>query len=256
MRKRAHTAMSPSSPTFVSSVRPAGRRLALFLALLPALVQLGACTTLDVPKADNYPVSSQKKARTVQHWDILAEDVAARVAAKLQATGEEGAPVYVAPVGDTSFGQGFRSLLLARLADKGLRLSAQPGGLQLEYEAQLIEHGAALPSNLPLPASTLAGGIVVARDLLHYEHTVASGVLGALAVGGAIDAASWVRQGSAAGGPTRTELLVSTALRQGEAYLARTADIYYIEGADAGLYRPAPPPSAAKPLKAWKVVGP
>lgn len=232
---------------------PAAGRLALLAALL---AQLGACTTLDVPKADNYPVSSQKKARAVQHWDVLAEDVAARVAAKLQAADATATPVYVAPLPDTSFGQGFRSLLLARLADKGLRLTAQPGGMQLEYEAQLIEHGAALPSNLPLPATTLAGGIVVARDLLHYEHTVASGILGALAIGGAIDAASWVRQGSAAGGPTRTELLISTALRQGETYLARTADIYYIEGADASLYRPAPPPAAATSLKAWKVVGP
>lgn len=236
--------------------RPPLPLLATRVGLPALLAALSACTTLDVPKADNYPVSGQKKARAVQHWDVLAEDVAARVAARLAAAGDAATPLYVTPQPETSFGQGFRSLLLARLADKGLRLTTQPGGLQLEYEAQLIEHGATLPSNLPLPTTMLAGGIVVARDLLAYEHTVASGVLGALAIGGAIDAASWARQGSAAGGPTRTELLISTALRQGDQYLARSADIYYIEGADAGLYRPAPPPAAATPLKAWKVVGP
>ena len=39
-------------------------------------VLLGGCSSLDVPRADNYPATDQKKARAVHHWDVLADDVA------------------------------------------------------------------------------------------------------------------------------------------------------------------------------------
>lgn len=43
------------------------------------------------------------------------------------------------------------------------------------------------------------------------------------------------------GGPTRTEVLITTALKSGDRYLAGSADVYYIERDDAVLYQ-APPP--------------
>jgi hypothetical protein len=45
-------------------------------ALLAAAALLAGCGTLDVPRADNYPATGQKKARAVHHWDVLAGDVA------------------------------------------------------------------------------------------------------------------------------------------------------------------------------------
>src|SRR3990167_6966938 len=38
--------------------------------------------TLAGPRADNSPATGQKKARAVHHWDVLAGDVAGRVAEK------------------------------------------------------------------------------------------------------------------------------------------------------------------------------
>ncbi|MDF1486056.1 hypothetical protein PY257_12840 [Ramlibacter sp. H39-3-26] len=228
---------------------------------LPALLLaalLAGCATLDVPRADNYPESSQKKARAVHHWDVLAEDVAARVAATLRATGAPPVALYVVPGADTDFNRGFRSLLLTRLVDQGLPVAVQPGasGLELHFDTQTVRHSRPPGLNYPMPMTTLAAGVAVARDLAVYDHSAAAGVASALGIGLILDGARIAREGPAAGGPTGTEVLVSTALQSGGVYLARTADVYYIEGADASLYRPAPPAPAPTPLKTWKVVGP
>jgi hypothetical protein len=64
--------------------------------------------------------------------------------------------------------------------------------------------------------------------------------------------------GTASGGPTRTELLVSTSLEMGQRFVTRTSDIYYIEPEDAKLFMqppPPPPPPPPAPTKNWKVVG-
>ena len=57
-------------------------RISTVVPLLASTL-LAGCGTLDVPRADNYPATGQKKARAVHHWDVLAGDVAARVAEKL-----------------------------------------------------------------------------------------------------------------------------------------------------------------------------
>lgn len=223
-----------------------------------AVCLLAGCGTLDVPRAQNYPLSDQKKARTVHHWDVLADDVAARVSRQLPASGYAGAPLYVAPSTDTVFNQGFRNLLITRLVERGLPVSMQPSALQLAFETQIVQHGERLHNGSPAPLTTLAAGVSVLRDLHVYEHSAASGIASVVALGAMADGVTRARQGSASGGPTSTELLVSTSLHSGERYLARTADVYYIEGSEASLYMPAPaplPPPAPTPLKTWKVVG-
>ena len=60
--------------------------------------------------------------------------------------------------------------------------------------------------------------------------------------------------GPAAGGPTRTEVLVTTALHNGSQYHARTADVYYIAREDAVLYQGEAKP-VPTPLRQWNVVG-
>ena len=53
-------------------------------------------------------------------------------------------------------------------------------------------------------------------------------------------------------------MLIATSLKTHDRYLAGTADLYYIERADAVLYLPelppAPPPATA--VKTWRVVAP
>ena len=233
-------------------------------ALLAAALLAGGCANLDVPRADSYPATGQKKARAVHHWDVLADDVAARVAGKIAAWPAGEHPVYVTVPDDSSFNQGFLKLLRVRLLDRGVAVSAVPTGVELEVQTQVVQHLSATPVRLPvpLPFTMLATGVGVWRDWqTHYsDRYLLPGVATAIGLGAgvALDLTQRHTQGEAAGGPTRTEVLITTALKSQDRYLAGSADMYYIEREDAVLYRPEPPaaPPPLPPGKTWKVVTP
>lgn len=236
-------------------------RASVHAAVLAATL-LAGCSNLDVPRADNYPATGQKKARAVHHWDVLADDVAARVAEKTAAWPEGGQPIHVTVADNSSFNQGFLKLLRVRLLNKGVALSTGPSALELEVQTQLVQHQAGVPSNLPIPTpwTLLGSGVGVWRDWeTHYsDRVLLPGVATAIGLGAglAMDLAQRHTQGAAAGGPTRTEVLITTTLKTQDRYLAGSADMYYIERADAALYQPELPPAAPAPLRTWKVVAP
>ena len=94
-------------------------------AFLAALL-LAGCGTLDVPRADNYPATGQKKARAVHHWDVLANDVAARVAEKIAAWPAGEHPIHLTVTDKSSFSQGFLKLLRVQLLNRGVTLATGP----------------------------------------------------------------------------------------------------------------------------------
>ena len=244
---------------FMNFLRANHWSLRPLLAFATTLALVG-CTSLDVPRADNYPASDQKKARAVHHWDVLADDVANRIADKIRQWPPGEYPIHVSTVSDASFNQGFRKLLSTRLLDRGVALATQPSGVQLVVETQVVQHPAPTMNlnRAPMPVTRLALGIAVARDLVHAPPAAASvaGGLGAMAL--LADATSYFADGGASGGPTRTEVLITTSLENADRYLARTADVYYIEDADAVLYhaKDPTPPAQPVPLKNWRVVAP
>ena len=232
--------------------------------LVPVLLGaalMSGCTTLDVPRADNYAASSQKKPRSVHHWDVLADDVASRIAQKIRSYPMALPAVYLEPAPPGSFNQGFRELLLTRLVDHQVVVSRQPGPVVVHFETLLVQHGSEGGNSNPAPVTSLAAGVVVARDLFSYTHSTVSAVGSVLSLAALTDLGRIALDGQAAGGPTRTEVLVTTSLERDDTYLARTADVYYIEAEDSDLYvpkPPAPPPAPATPPVAtrnWKVVG-
>lgn len=225
-----------------------------FTTMLPLLLGAlltSACATqtLDVPRADNYPVSSQKKARAVHHWDVLAEDVAGRIADKLQPK-YAGQVLYVQAAGDSAFMQGFRKLLINQLVARGMEVATQPGGaaLQVKLDAQLVRHNSSTGNSVQMKATSLAAGVAVIRDLT-FQHSATAYTLIGLGAAAGLDAANLALNGSASGGPTRSEVLVTTTVESAQRYLVSTSDVYYIESEDATLYK------AQDPLHSWKVVG-
>lgn len=241
----------------------AARRIS-FTAMVLAAAWLAGCSTLDVPRADNYPATGQKKARAIHHWDVLAQDVAARVAERIATWPQGENPIHLSAPDASDFNESFVKLLRVHLLDRGVTLSAVPTAVQLQVQTQVVQHGSdshVNPIN-PLPVTTLAGGIGVLRDWqVHYsDRTLLPGAATAigLGLGLAVDLARRHTEGDAAGGPTRTEVLVTTTLTNGPLYLSGTADMYYIERDDAFLYTPAPPPVPvpAPAMKTWKVVTP
>lgn len=241
--------------------RPVVHRVLVPLLAVATLLA-GGCSSLDVPRADNYPATNQKKARAVHHWDVLADDVATRIAGKIRDWPAGEHPIYVSASGDTSFNNGFRKLLITRLLDRGVVLTNQPSAVTLAFETQLVQHPGRVSNSLPMPWTRLALGVGVARDWAHRAPGAGSIVAGTIAIGALADAAQYTTDGPAAGGPTRTEVLITTSLESGDRYLARTSDVYYIEQDDAALYQvqqPAPPPlppPLPTPVKTWQVVSP
>ena len=243
--------------------RVPGRGMLRRITLMAAALLRAGCSSLDVPRADNYPATDQKKARAVHHWDVLADDVAGRIAGKISSWPAGEYPIYVAPSpGDTSFHNGFRKLLITRLLDRGVALSTQPTAVTLTFETQLVQHEARVGSVGPMPWTRLALGVGVARDWHLYHQSAGSMLGGIVALGAITDLTQYAISGPAAGGPTRTEVLVTTSLESTDRYLARTADVYYIERDDAGLYQakapepPPPPPPPPTVVKTWRVVAP
>ena len=242
----------------------APRRTAPWLALLAAALLASGCSTLDVPRADNYSATGQKKARAVHHWDVLADDVASRIAGKISDWPQGDYPIYIVPTTESSFNQGFRKLLITRLLDRGLYLSTEPTDVVLTFDTQVVRHPTSVTNVVQLPFTTLGVGVAVARDVITYAHSPLSFAIGSLAGGALLDANRLLTNGAAAGGPTRTEVLITTSLEGGSRYLARTADVYYVEQDDALLYLeplpplpPLPPPPPPPPyLKTWRVVTP
>ncbi len=233
------------------------------LAMAGLLVLVGGCTSLNVPRADNYPATDQKKARAVHHWDVLADDVAGRIEGKLAAWPAGEHPIYVAvSPGDTSFNNGFRKLLITRLLDRGITLSTEPAAVTLTFETQVVQHHARVSNSAPMPWTRLALGVGVARDWYLFQQSAGAMLGGVTALGVVTDLTQYAVDGAAAGGPTRTEVLITTSLESGNRYLASTADVYYIEPDDSVLYKerepapPLPPPPPPTAVKTWRVVTP
>jgi hypothetical protein len=242
------------------------RSLAAGLGLAFAVVGLGGCTHLNVPTADAYPASSQHKARAVHHWDLLAEDVATRIAAKAKDGGMFTQVFHLVPAERTPFNRAFGDLLLTRLVNQGMVIASAPNpghdaGAYIRYDAQVVAHGSSRRNSTELPITSLAVGVAVLRDSWLHIPSTASGVLAGVSAGLVADVSSRVMSGSASGGPTRTELLVSTSMELGQRFVTRTSDIYYIEPDDVGLFvpppppPPPPPPEPPAPVKNWRVVG-
>ncbi len=133
--------------------------------MLAALL-LAGCGTLDVPRADNYPATGQKKARAVHHWDVLANDVAARVAEKIAAWPAGEHPIHLTVTDKSSFSQGFLKLLRVQLLNRGVTSATGPTEVELQIEAQLVQHLEPLSASSPVPLhwTALGAGVGVWRD--------------------------------------------------------------------------------------------
>lgn len=172
-----------------------------------------------VPVAESYPVSYQKMDKASHHWDVLAADVAAQTQASLAKHDYlNGRPLYVAPsMEKTVFNQAFASLLASRLVNGGLPVSPNPAGaVAIRYETQVVKFNS--ERHYPGGETPMDGG---------SGHFV-------------------VR-------PSRTELIVTTFISEGDRFVMRRSDIHYLENVDSSLF--VEQASRESQLKTWKVVG-
>jgi hypothetical protein len=174
------------------------RRAAPWALLLAAAMLAAGCGTLDVPRADNYPATGQPKARAVHHWDVLAGDVAARVAQKIAGWPEGEHPIHVRVAESSAFEQGFGKLLAVQLLERGVALSQEPAAVELLVQTQVVQHQAGVRNGLAMPWTRLAAGVGRGARLAPPTRSRRPrGWPAGLALGMAVDMAEQHTQGAA-----------------------------------------------------------
>ena len=212
-----------------------------------AALALAGCGSAPIPLAKNFELTSQHKVRSAGHWELLSRDVVAQTRATLGQVGYgQEAPLHVAlPPNPSSFDLAFREFLITQMVQGGAIVHQQPGSaLEVSYHTQLVRHNSDRPHFIPGQYTMLAAGLMAAYGLRH-EHIDAQ-LLGALGLTVAADYAASM----SSGGPTNTELVLTTTVTRGGQYVARKTDVYYLENADVPLFlRPLPPGPQYRPVQ-------
>ena len=212
----------------------------LFLPMLVTVLCL-ASGCVRMPQPQGFPYSNQPKMQAAHHWNVLANDVANRINNELIRRNFLDSALHVrhsctkpdgcGPGSASPFDEGFNDLLTTQLVDFGIdtRAAADGASLIVDYKVQVVHHRA-VRSQWPQPGvlTALATGVTVLRDAPWELITIAS----AAAVD-TLRATSVLNE--------HDEVIITTSIMDGDRYLLRTSDIYYINDADSWQYRqPAP----------------
>ncbi len=220
-------------------------RLLLTFVVSAALVVSGCASAPPSPAASETPppqpekhvLATQGKALAAQHWGAIAADIAARTKQTLAANNFlDGRALYVAPSHTVAFDQAFSNFMITALVEAGLPVSTQQEGtVEIRYETQMIQHK------------------------VDFDPRQKGYVPGAP---GTVEAGFWVHRNATASGvdperrdersphrmwPTSTEMIVTTSIIEMDQFVQRTTDAYYIEQADASLFR------NERAYREWKV---
>ena len=201
------------------------------------LATLVGCAQSPIPVAGNYDLTEQKKVRSAGHWQVISQNAARETLKMLDEAGvASNARLSVAPPEQaTSFEKTFHEMLTTELVRSGRRVTTSTQNvLQVSYKAQLVEHKSERPRHIPGLFTMLTSGVGVMYGLRN-QHIDTQGV-GALALAGVADYAASVNSG----GPTHTELVLTTSATTPDQILTRKTDVYYIEDVDNTLFRTAP----------------
>ena len=210
--------------------------MAIRLLVLILLLLIPACGR--IPEPINHEYTQQKKMQAVEHWNLLARDVASRLNHELVIYDYLATPVYVKETcGDEAtpcqsnqtspFNEAFKDLLITQLVQYGIQTRKQPtdDALQINYKVQIVYHRAKrIRSFYPGTFTALTAGILVLRN--------APSELVALAAAGMMDVAN-----SALSGNGHYEILITTSIVNVNKYVFRTSDIYYINDEDFWHYQ-------------------
>ena len=205
------------------------------LAALAGAVALvsGCATKAPIPLAENFELTVQPKVRSAGHWELLSRDVVAQTLGTLEKSGiAPSTPLHVAlPANPSAFDLAFRDFLITQLVQSGARVQQMPGqALDVTYNTQLVRHNSARPHFIPGQFTMLAGGLMAAYGLRHQY--IDAQLLGALGLTVAADYGASINSG----GPTNTEMILTTTVTRGGQYVVRKTDVYYLENADTPLF--------------------
>ena len=217
-------------------------------AILLCIALISGCAQLaGVPGTEPFPDATLRKAKSAEHWNVIAGDVALQTAGLKDRPEIQGKPLYVSPsVDNSSFTRGFQAMLISKLVNSGLRVATrQEGAAEVRYEAQVVRHPVRRGDDRPGMLSALAGGILVDR-----QFTVSNGSRDrAIGTAALLVGADLFFSNAQLHGPTHTEVIITTSLIENNRYLMRKTDVYYVEDAEGAMF------DARPQIKAMEVTG-
>jgi len=219
------------------------RVLGLYVCLVVLLV-MGGCyygpelpskpVTSQVPVPNGFRLSTQQKMQAVQHWQLLANDVADLIKKKIKyGYHDTRISIYVAPSGITPFEKAFHDLLLTRLVEIGLDVSSRPkGNLQLSFDIQVITHHHKILRTGAGVYKSLAPGFFVRRGTPLYGPEKRTDEAEVLVHSAELNAEA----GEYTIELPENEIMVTSSLMFGSKYIMRNSSIYYINDPEWSHY--------------------
>lgn len=204
---------------------------AVLVGAVAALV--GCASKSPIPLAENFELTVQPKVRSAGHWELLSRDVVTQTLDSLDKAGMPiGTQLHVGlPPSPSAFDLAFREFLITKLVQSGAPVLQMPGqALDVTYHTQLVYHNSERPHFIPGQFTMLATGLMAAYGL-SGQH-LDTKLLGTLGLTSTLDYGASVNSG----GPTNTELILTTTVSRGGQYLVRKTDVYYLENVDAPLF--------------------
>ena len=205
----------------------------LFFSLFVSLFLLFGCSVL--PPHIGHGTANQKEMASIQHWQILAEDVAKEIIRSLPDQADVPVSLYVNPL-PGAFGSAFVKMINAEL----LRLTiekenppihilsvSQDACMKVTITAQVVRHRRE-DRLQPYPGTftILASGIAVMRDLAWNQILVIAGVMTDLFLASQDVVIP------------NSELLITTSIEQGGQFIFLKNNLYYMQSSDSPLYSP------------------
>lgn len=209
-----------------------------FSSLLAASIIAGcAAPYSEAPKPVNYKYTEQSRIQAGEHWQIIANDLAASVAKNI----DKSKAVYVNKTTDKSdFNEAMHSLLLSSLVSKGLIVvkSETSADVSINMQAQMVkftEGRAPFRHSVGAPTALTAGVWVLREVALSNSPAVTALVAtGALAVG--TDLYNWFASKDSAGAIPQNEIIVTVTASDKTRYFSSISNVYYTSDSDESLY--------------------
>ncbi|MEC5214012.1 hypothetical protein RCH06_002567 [Polaromonas sp. CG_9.5] len=216
------------------------------VALCCTVALLAGCAMSPIPTAENFQLTTQKKVRSAGHWSLLSRDVIEQMLASLERSGatRENAIHVAMPAGPSDFDRAFHEFLITELVQRNWQVltSANSSALTLSYQTQIVRHNSQRPHFVPGLFTAITAGLYVLHN--------ASPAGAALAVAGGLDVGASV----SSGGPTHTELVLTTTVTGAGRYVSRKTDVYYVEESDTSLFASLKADPSAINVMTMKVV--
>jgi hypothetical protein len=224
-------------------------------ALLSAMLVISACQICpripelaQAPVPTHHDLTTQKKMQAVEHWKLLAEEVAAEVKEQVRKSLYINRGIYVAPSGTTEFEKNFRQLLISSLVRENLNVTNRQGDhLILSFSVDLVRHskrlvrtpGGTYQAVIPSEQVEERASEVVVRSYdsaLSRTETCVCLEQRRCPTGCGPYTTAAVEAGRYTQVLPRTEVLVATSLMCNGDYIYQDASAYYINHCDAHQY--------------------